>query len=229
MPTGNKVSKLWFVRVTLPHERFKARYEEANKNVLTFNDHLRLLVVSHVGEKTEKEHVHILIELSDELQKQSVDKRYKRVYAVSGADYSSKPWDGDMGAGAGSYLFHDPTAAVIVNKGFTPEQIAKFQQLNADVQKVVAINKQRASGRCVDRTLEEIRTSNREWTRDEIARKLLTDIREGVMYEPGDYVLRRYIEEIYGKQLTRTNWDKYVNVRVSNLVRQEDIEIIHAL
>lgn len=226
MPTGNIVSQRWFVRTTLPHERFTNR---ANESPLSFMDHLRMLAVAHVGEKTEKEHVHVLVELSEPLQKQSVDKRYKRVFGVSGADYSSKPWDGDMGAGAGSYLFHDPTATILINKGFSTDEIDNFRKLNEDVRKVVEVNKQRASGRCVERVLKEIAESDREWKREEIARKLLKDIREGVMYEPGDYVLRRYIEEIYGKQLTQTNWEKYVAVRVSALVRQEDVEIFFPL
>jgi len=222
MPTGNIVSKLWFIRVTIRWLEFKTRYEG---ETLSFLDHVRLIAVSHLGQKTEKEHVHLLVELSNPLQKQTVDKRYKRVFAVSGADYSSKLWDGDMGAGAGSYLFHDPLAEIVINKGFTDEQIETFRKLNADIQKVVEVNKQRASGRCVERILKQISESDREWTRNEIARQLLTDIKNGVMYEPGDYVLRRYIEEIYSKQLKGTKWEEYVSLRVSNLVRSEDVEI----
>lgn len=226
MPTGNIVSQTWFVRVTLPHVAFKTLLDQ---NQISFVDHVRFLVVTHVGEKTEKEHVHILLELSSALQKQTVDKRYKRIFGVSGADYSSKPWDGDMGAGAGSYLFHDPTATVLHCKGFSEEQIDNFKRLNADIQKVVEVNKQRASGRCVERVLKEIADSNREWTRKEVARKLLTDIREGVMYEPGDYVLRRYIEEIYTKQLTQKRWEDYVELRMNTLVRLEDPELFSPL
>lgn len=226
MPTGNIVSDKWFIRVTLPHQAITSLMAA---NQVSFIDHTKWLVVSHIGERTEKEHVHMLVGLSQPLQKQTVDKRYKRVFGVSGADYSSKPWDGDMGAGAGSYLFHDPTATVLHKIGFTDDDIANFERLNADVQKVVAVNKQRASGRCVDRILASIAASNREWTRQEIARQILNDIREGVMYEPGDYVLRRYIEEIYGKQFKGHRWEEYVALRVSNLVREDDVQIYHAL
>lgn len=226
MPTGNIVSDKWFVRVTLPHQAITALM---NANKVSFMDHTRWLIVSHVGERTEKEHVHMLVELAQPLQKQTVDKRYKRVFGVSGADYSSKPWDGDMGAGAGSYLFHDPAAAVLYKVGFTDDDIANFERLNNDIQKVVAVNKQRASGRCVDRLLASIANSDREWTRQEIARQLLTDIRDGTMYEPGDYVLRRYIEEIYGKQFKGARWDEYVVLRVENLVRSEDVQVYHPL
>jgi len=222
MPTGNIVSDKWFIRITLPWERFEALYGE---HVLSFDDHNRFLVVSHLGEKTEKEHVHCLVHLSSEKQKQTVDKRYKRVFGVSGANYSSKPWDGDMGAGAGSYLFHDPSAKILQNKGFTDPEIAEFKRINEEVCKVVQINKQRASGRCVERILNDIIDSNRLWTKDEIAIKLLTDIKEGVMYEPGDYVLKRYLEEIYLKQLAKPQWEQYMRMRVRDLVRPESIEV----
>lgn len=213
MPTGNIVSDKWFIRITLPWEAVDLLIKN---NPMIFVDHTRQLVVSHLGTKTEKQHVHCLVELSQPLQKQTVDKRYKKLFGVSGADYFSKQWDGDMGAGAGSYLFHDPLATIMVQKGFTDEQISEFQRLNADVQKVVEVNKQRASGRCVERILAKI--GDQHWTRSQIATQLITDIREGVMYEPGDYVLKRYIEEIYMKQLKDKQWDAYVSIRVESLV-----------
>lgn len=213
MPTGNIVSDKWFIRITLPWEAIDLLIKN---NPMVFLDHKRQLVVSHLGTKTEKQHVHCLVELSEPLQKQSVDKRYKKLFGVSGADYSSKQWDGDMGAGAGSYLFHDSLATVMVNKGFTDEQITEFQRLNADIQKVVEVNKQRASGRCVERVLKQI--GDEHWTRHQIATQLINDIHDGVMYEPGDYVLKRYIEEIYMKQLKGTQYDQYLSIRVESLI-----------
>lgn len=213
MPTGNIVSDKWFIRITLPWEAVDLLIKN---NPMLFVDHTRQLVVSHLGTKTEKQHVHCLVELSGPLQKQSVDKRYKKLFGVSGADYSSKQWDGDMGAGAGSYLFHDSLATVMVQKGFTDDEVKEFQRLNADIQKVVEVNKQRASGRCVERILTKI--GNEHWSRQQIATQLINDIHDGVMYEPGDYVLKRYIEEIYMKQLKGTQYDHYVRIRVESLV-----------
>lgn len=223
MPTGNIVSDKWFVRVTLPHQAIRALIE---KEKISFADHKRWLVVCHVGDKTEKEHVHCLVELSESLQKQTVDKRYKRVFGVSGADYSSKQWDGDMGAGAGSYLFHDVNAEIMYQRGFTDEEVNEFKRLNADIQKVIEVNKQRASGRCVERILAKIVDSGEEWSKERIAGQILDDIKEGVMYEPGDYVLKRYIEEIYTKQLKGSRWEQYRQIRIDNLlgVRPEDRE-----
>jgi len=223
MPATVKSTR-WFFRVTLPHDAVRAMWKAALETVKLM-DMTRCLAVGHVGEKTEKEHVHFILELSKELQKQSFDVRIKSIFSVKGADYSSKPWDGGMEHGAGSYLYHDPNATEIYRKGFTDDQLAKFRECNQQVQAVVEENRSRASGRCVDRTLTLITESNRNWTRQEIAYQLLADIREDKMYECGDFVLRKYIEEIYMKQLSKESWQQYAELRVSCLVRSEDVEI----
>lgn len=227
MPATVKSDK-WFFRVTLPHLAIRRMWEEAMKGV-KFIDMTRCLMVGHIGEKTEKEHVHCIIELSKPLQKQSIDVRLKSVFGVSGADYSSKPWDGNMEHGAGSYMYHDPSAIEVYNKGFTAEQIKHFRECNQQIQEVVTENKSRASGRCVERTLMAIKESNTNWTRQQIAMRLLEDIRDDKMYECGDFVLRKYIEEIYMKQLEKDMWQQYATARVSNLVRLEDVEIMYPL
>lgn len=185
----------------------------------------RCLIVGHIGEKTEKEHVHGIINLSKILQKQSFDVRLKSIFNVSGADYSSKCWDGNMEHGAGSYMYHDPNATEIYCKGFTQDERTKFRECNKQVQAVVEENKSRASGRCVERTLELIKQSNRQWTRREILRTLLEDVRNDRMYECGDFIMRKYLEEIYCKQLSDSQWDQYVELRMNNVLRQEDVEI----
>lgn len=227
MPSTIKSNK-WFFRVTMPHKAISELWERAMIGV-KFIDMTRCLMVAHVGEKTEKEHVHCIIEINKEIQKQSFDVRIKSVFGVSGADYSSKPWDGNMEHGAGSYLYHDPDAYEVYFKGFTLDDIDRFKRCNQQIQEVVQENKSRASGRCVERTLAIITESNRYWTRAEIAMRLLKDIREDKMYECGDFVLRKYIEEIYAKQLKDTEWEQYASIRSSNLVRQEDIEITHPI
>lgn len=221
MPNGTVRSERWFARVTLPHAAFKAMMKP-------WVDTTRLLVVGHVGSKTEKEHAHILVEFTSALQKQTIDARFKKQYGVSGADYSSKVWDGGMDAGAGSYLFHDANAEIIHNKGFSIGEIEHFRKCNEQVQQVVEENRKRASGRCVDRVLEVIRESGEQWTRKMIMLRLLRDIRDGVMYEPGDFMLKRYLEEIYEKQLGDAEWLTYADTRANCLIRDKyaDYEIL---
>jgi len=225
MPSIAKSDK-WFFRVTLSHDTVKMLWNNALSTVKLI-DVDRCLIVGHVGEKTEKEHVHCIISLTKVLQKQSFDVRLKSIFNVSGADYSSKPWDGGMEHGAGSYLYHDTRATEIYVKGFTDEQRVKFRECNEQVKEVVEEAKSRASGRCVERTLEIIEKSNRKWLRREIIFQLLQDIRDDKMYECGDYNLHKYAEEIYMKQMSKTEWLKYAEYRVNSVLRQNDVEIFN--
>lgn len=211
MPSIHRSYK-WFVRVTLPH----LVINEKMSKILNWVDLQSILAVLHIGDKTEKEHVHMVITLTSELQKQSLDTRLKQIYGVKGSDYSSKPWDGDESAC--SYLFHDKTATISANKGYSDDDIERFKKQNESVQKVVELNKSRAPGRCVDRVMQEIRDSGEEWTKHQIAIRLLKKIRDGEMYEPGDFVLRRHIEEIYMRQLSDAAYEGYASSRAEFLI-----------
>lgn len=208
----------WFFRITLSHENAKMCWTAALSTIKLI-DVERCLIVGHVGEKTEKEHVHGIITLNKSIQKQSFDVRLKSIFNVSGADYSSKPWDGGMEAGAGSYLYSDPNPVEVYCKGFSDPERDTFKEFNKQVQSVVQENKSRASGRCVERLLKQIADSNRGWKREEIIRQLLNDIREDRMYECGDFVLAKYVEEIYMKQLSKDMWEQYATMRTKALLQ----------
>jgi len=211
MPQQGLQSK-WFVRITLPHILIK----EKMSMVCAWVDLQKILWVTHVGDKTEKEHCHFVLELSSELQKQSLLARIKKIYGVSGNEQlSAKPWDGN--SDACSYLFHDPNAEIITNKGYSPEQITEFRTRNEFVQKIVEENRKRASGRCVDRALRAIEAG--EITRDsvKIAIYILKLIRDGEMYEPGDFMIKRYIEEIMSKSVSGADWERYAVSRAEKL------------
>lgn len=142
--------------------------------------------------------------------------RVKKIYGVTGNEQlSAKPWDGNTDAC--SYLFHDPVAEIIHNKGYTDEDITAYRIRNESVQKIVAENKKRASGRCVDRALKAI--ADGELTRDsvKIAMYLFKLIRDGEMYEPGDFLIKRYVEEIMSKSVSGVEWEKYAVSRAEKL------------
>lgn len=210
MPQVDRSDK-WFVRITLPHLILKEKVAQ-----LLWVDVVKLLVVTHVGDKTEKEHCHFVVEMSSNLQKQSLLHRVKKIYGVTGNEQlSAKPWDGNTDAC--SYLFHDPVAEIIHNKGYTDEDITAYRLRNESVQKIVAENKKRASGRCVDRALKAI--ADGELTRDsvKIAMYLFKLIRDGEMYEPGDFLIKRYVEEIMSKSVSGVEWEKYAVSRAEKL------------
>lgn len=200
-------SGLWFFRVTAPHEFLKLKIND----ILAWLDLEKILVATHIGDKTEKEHAHFIVTLTSQLQKQSFDTRIKSIYGVKGSDYSSKPWDGNDSAC--SYLFHDEKAEIIANKGYNPVDIERYRKLNDDVQKVVAVNQSRASGRHVDKVLEKIVESGSKWTQRDIFNEFIMRIRKGEMYEPGDFMLKRYVEEVYLKQLADGDIQQYASDR----------------
>lgn len=208
-------SNRWFFRITTPHEFAEAKMPR----VLEWIDLKTLLVATHVGDKKENPHIHGVIELTTALQKQSFDVRLKTLFAVKGNEmYSSKEWDGMDGAC--SYLFHEKTANIIANKGYSDQDIEKFKKLNQDVQQIVEINKARASHRHVDKIIQKMNESGRKWTRMEILEEFVLRIRNGEMYDPGDFMLKRYIEEIMIKQITEEReMTNYVHDRYYSLYR----------
>lgn len=213
MPSVER-SKMWFFRVTCPHEFAKS---ESSK-MLQWIDIDTILGALHEGSKTENPHFHCVVKLTSEIQKQSFDHRVKKIYGVKGnGQYSSKPWDGTDAPC--SYLFHEENADVFINRGYTAEDIERFKKLNDDVQKVVEINKSRASHRHVDKIIEKMNESGKEWSRRDILEEFVMRIRSGEMYDPGDYMLKRYIEEIMIKQLAEEKISAYVHDRYYSLYR----------
>lgn len=222
MPNQNR-SYQWFFRVTKSHESLLADH---SKNLLPLLPYVTImhqwidlkscLAVLHKGDKNENEHAHFCITLTSELQKQSLDNRIKKLYNVSGANYSSKSWDGSDSAL--SYMFHEPEATIYINKGYTDDDIARYKELNAKVQAVVAINNARASGRQVDKILELIKESGGQWTPKEICAEFIRRVHTGEMYYCGDYQLKKYIEEVIIRQAeTLEEVDAYINKKYHEL------------
>jgi len=169
----------------------------------------------HTGQTKENPHCHIVLELTSELQKQTIDTRLKKLFIIEKkSQYSSKVWDG--ADSAISYMFHEPNHIVIVNKGFTEEHLAKCKQLNESVQAVIQVNKDRAPGRAVNKVIEYF--NGERPTRKDIICKFLEMIREGEMYEPGNFQLEKYMEEVYLKTRTADEWDDYVDERAAKIL-----------
>lgn len=204
-------SMRWFVRV----DGSKETLTEKCATVKGWIDTVRMLSLFHLGDKKENPHCHFVIELSSEIQKQTFATRIKKVFAIDKkSNYSVKEWDG--GDPACSYMFHESDAPIIAVKDFTQEEIDRFRHLNDGVQKVLEINKARCPGRVVDRLIEEYK--NESPTRRIIAERFLELIRDGQMYEPGDFQLTKYIEEVYMRTRTADQWGEYVDERTHRLL-----------
>lgn len=209
-------STMWFVRVTKSH----AESIDLVNSFVMMRSPDRLLCIGHVGDKTEKEHIHMALKLQKSCQKQSVDVAIKKLFAVSGADYSSKVWDGREDAC--SYMFHDDNYKLICSKGFTTEDLERFKAAHAKVAEVVEINKERGAKRVVDRVVKYYRDQQCIPTRERICGHFLRMIRDGEMYEPGDYGLKKYVEEVLCKVQTDDTWGIYAADRINRLYEKSN-------
>lgn len=202
----------WFVRVDVSKEAGIACAGMINSWI----DLKRLLMLHHMGEKKDNPHVHFVLELSSEIQKQSFDTRLKKVFTVEKkSQYSSKIWDG--GDECCSYMFHELDAPILFNKGFTEVEIDRFRVLNESVQKVVAVNKERASTRLPDRALEHFRDQTP--SRYEVLEWMLEQIHDGLVYEPGNGNLGRFVEEVVNKLTPKSEMAWYVQSRYKQIFR----------
>lgn len=205
-------SKMWFTRI----DGNKEFLIEKCKEMKGWLDCKRAYGMYHTGEKKENPHCHIVIELETELQHQSFNARIKNLFKIEKrSQYSSKVWDG--GEGAVSYMFHELSDIVVINKDFDEGYLSKCRELNNHVQKVVDQVKDRAPKRVIDRLVEGY--GNDQPSRREILKDMLNLIRSGEMYEQGDYRLKSMVEEVYLKTRSQDAWDDYCEERFRNIFR----------
>lgn len=213
MPSIKRSTK-WFVRVDYPRDAVL----EKLKQVRQWIDLSTALAVFHVGQKKENPHFHMILELTTELQKQSLDVRFKNIFNVKGTQYSSKVWDGNtVTAGAGSYLYHEETDDVVFNKGYTQDQINELKRLNIQVKEVIAINQERGTNKSIQRIIDKCDSTS---TRERIHSIIMDEIRAGGMYHPG-FRMSQVIDEIYIKIQPDDNWAS-VKDEAWNVLREKN-------
>lgn len=186
MPSVGKSDK-WFIRITASWDHVRSHLS----TIKNWIDYDGMMVGLHHGDKRGAPHAHICLRLKGELQKQSIDVRMKKLYGVAGAQYSSKAWDGNLKAM--SYLYHDVNGEVMNEMGMDEKEISELKDLNCEIQKVVEVNKGRASNKIVQYVLTK---ANDGWSRYDIGECILRAVANGEFYDPGDFALERYINEI---------------------------------
>lgn len=213
MPSNRRSTK-WFVRVDYPRDVVLDKL----KQVKQWIDLVTALAVFHVGQSKENPHFHMILELSSELQKQSLDVRFKNLFNVKGTQYSSKIWDGEITkAGAGSYLFHEESDDIVFNKGFSDPQIAELRKLNEQVKEVIAVNQERGTNKSTQRIIDKLDSTA---TREKIFHTIMDSIRKGDMYHPG-FRMSQVIDEIYIKIQPDDNWAS-VKDEAWNVLREKN-------
>lgn len=200
------VSRQWFVRSDGSEEFLRQKCGE----LATWIDVKAVLAVYHVGSSKENPHCHAVIELTSELQKQSFDVRIKKVFGIEKrSQYATKIWDGVRDAGASSYMFHESDAPILVRKGWSDDDLAQAKASCAAVQKVVAMNKERASTKLVDKAIEHFGKASP--SRGEILRWMLLECRDGGSYYPGAFMLKKYVEEVQLKLTDKADFEFFAS------------------
>jgi len=205
-------SHFWFVRSDGSEEFLRQKCGE----LATWIDVKAVLAVYHVGSSKENPHCHACIELTSDLQKQSFDIRVKKLFGIEKkSQYATKVWDGVRDAGAASYMFHENTEIVLVSHGWSSDDLAAAKAANAAIQKVVAVNKERASTKLVDKAVAEFATKGA--TRRDILEYMLKECRDGNSYYPGSFMLKKYVEEVQLKLTDNATFAYFVDSMESQL------------
>lgn len=217
MSTASKSvrSKFWFVRVDGPKEFLEKKAKELADKL----DTVAILGAYHQGQTKENPHIHFVIELDSEPQKQSFAVRMKTLFNIEKGKRSQHAidvWDGKRGAGACSYLFHEQDACIIVNKGFSDSDIDDAKQANEIVQRVVSVNKQRASHKFIDKAV--VKFEGQYPKEKELLEYMMRLCKEGELYWPGTYRAKQLIEEV---QIMLCGEDELeLNILVDNMARK---------
>lgn len=204
-----KASNAFFCRISYQH----AELEGPLKVLAAWVDMARILVATHKGEKEEHEHIHMCVELTTTIQKQSFDVRLKKLFNLAGGnkDFSTKTWDKSLDAL--SYLFHEETAGIVLNKGHTEDDIALYKRMNERVQTIVKQNKEAGANKSINRIIELVGV---DCTHDDILHAIHDDVRAGKMYHPG-FRLVAMVEEVYIKTRSDASYERFKEVHFANL------------
>lgn len=213
--------RFWFIRVDGPKEFLKTKLAL----MAGWIDTHAVYAVYHIGDKKTNPHCHICYEMkpSDKLiQKQALAVRLKELFSIEQrSQYAIDVWDGIRDSGAGSYLWHEQTAEEMVNVGWSDEEISQAQAHNASLQKVLAVNREKASNKLVDKAVEYFMMDAQERviTKKEILRYVLKACRLGENYYPGSFVIKKYVEEVQLKITSEENFEDLVSNMYSELWR----------
>lgn len=143
--------------------------------------------------------------------------RFKKLFEIKNKNYCTKIWDGLRDAGASSYLFHEEQAPILVNKGWSDEELASAKATNAAIQKVVALNKQRAKTTLPIRAKEHF--AGQRPSKREILQFMVELIHSAEVYHPGEFLLKRYVEEVELQLLDKNDLGMYASDLYSRLWR----------
>lgn len=204
-----KAANSFFCRISYQH----AELQGPLNALAAWVDMAKVIVATHKGDTKEHEHIHMCVELTTTIQKQSFDVRLKKLFNLAGGnkDFSTKIWDKSLDAC--SYLFHEPDAEIVLNRGHTDDDIALYKRMNERVQTIVKQNKEAGANKSINRIIELVGI---DCTHDDILHAIHDDIRAGKMYHPG-FRLVAMVEEVYIKTRSDTSYERFKEIHFANL------------
>lgn len=192
MPKALKstLSSKWFVRID-------GEVSYLRPKIIAFAeciDLVGMLCVAHTGSKKENPHVHAVIEMCSEVQKQSFALRVKKTFEVVDRGYALDVWDGKKAEyGAGSYLFHETDAIIVLQKGWSDDEIKEAQRIAKLTNEAVAEAKEKASVKFVEKAIAKF--EGKSPSAFHLFEYLMQEVAQG-MHWPGTYKAKQMVEEV---------------------------------
>lgn len=210
-----QVSDKWFVRIDGNEEWLRPKLN----TMAHWIDTQAILGVHHLGDSKENPHCHFVIHTSS-TQKQSFALRVKKLFDIEKrSQYAVDVWDGVKVAGAVAYMFHEEDRPILVSRGFTEEEISLAKASHKATEKVVAVNKAKASGKLVEKALAHF--EKQEVDKTTVLQYMLEEIQNGGSYYPGEYRLKSFVEEVMVRRLTSRELPRYARQLAERLWREE--------
>lgn len=197
----------WFVRID-ERESYHERIMQLHNPSITFPEYTKILCVKHNGGTNENPHYHLVIEtqVKDKAFRKRMVTRFDK--GKGNGHMSIKPWDGNEEAL--SYMFHEPQAPIILNKGHTDADITRYINMNAKIQTLVTEAKGRASYLLEAQVLED-KSITKDSTPLEIARCIVLTAMRSDKYCPNDYILKLLTDRIrFKKQDGNVSGEEYI-------------------
>lgn len=205
-------SNTWFARIDGDMEVLRPK-------VLTFAqaiDVISILATFHTGSKKENPHTHMVIQMGTSVQKQSYALRLKKHFEVVDRGYALDVWDGKRAEyGAGSYLFHEDNAPILVSKLWEQTEIQEAQRIAKITNEAVAIAKEKASTKFIDKALDKFK--DKKPSRYDIFAYLMQLVSNKELYWPGTFKAKQMVEEVEIK--LSDNLVQLTNEYYSNIFR----------
>lgn len=184
-------------------------YEEKISKMLTEEGFaVRALCVEHKGSRADSvEHFHIAIETTSDLKIPTLRARMRLLFTSGkgNSHMSLKPWDSNNDYLA--YMFHEPDARIVVEKGYSEFDISQFRKRNDEVK---AEFQEKIDGGPMGIILQQLKSGELSSREDEIAMRFCKLRLDEGKYLPDPYQLRRVVNTIMARHLGESFLSSYI-------------------